>query len=974
MKRTSVRPLAALRRATARGLMLAFAAGLLATGIGAAGAQPAAAAPAGPPTQGLFYIQNGVSGYNLAGGYAFLETNRPQGDESNQQWQFEASGDTGNFKIRNPTVADLCVGRGENGEGQARIVLRPCSDGRTDWSIQHHSGEQYRIFTPGTQERLWGGAAVDDKLLEVKFHSGELITNEFWYFTPVAPQRGEMPADPKFDQVTQLTAHNAFQNTEDDPIRDIAPNQPHSIQAQLEFGVRGLMLDIKHDDGAVRLCHGGKCGIGHQTLPEALTTVTAFLKQRTDQIVTLFLEDYTTAAQLKESLDTVPDVAALLFDPEKEGVRSKGWPKVSQMVAENKRLIIITDSSRSGDGGAKPAFGVVYGQEWTVENYWSMGLGLGNSNWRCASRWNSIPLSQEEKNFHRLFVMNHFRDVPMSPTYTNDNKKLADRAERFCMPAARKKPNYLAIDQYKDGDPMAAVVALNRYTYHGDTPGFGGAPNVPLPGWTVPRLAVMPLGDSITEGAGSTTRSSYRAALWNKLSGRAGTLDFVGSLQHGELPDRDHEGHSGWRIDQLQANIATWLPAARPNVVLLHIGTNDMNRNHEVATAPARLGALIDQITTAAPTMTVIVSSLVPSTTPEVQARVAAFNAQIPGLVKERRDRGYKVGFVDMASVTTADLNDSLHPNNNGYLKMADAFYGGIAQAQADNWITEQVDVRPAPPVRGGLGDYQVDFDGDGRNDYLVVGANGSVDAWLNRGGNGSGGWSALGQVAKGGTGATGDQVRFADVNGDRRSDYLVVAANGSVTAWLNNGGDGAGGWSSAGQIASGVGATGDQVRFGDVNGDGFADYLLLEPNGAVSAWVNKGGTGTAGWSAAGVIAKGGTGATGDQVRFADVNGDRRSDYLVVAANGSVTAWLNNGGDGAGGWSSAGQIASGVGATGDQVRFGDVNGDGFADYLLLEPNGAVSAWVNKGGTGTAGWSAAGVIASGTGVPSSQVRV
>lgn len=208
----------------------------------------------------------------------------------------------------------------------------------------------------------------------------------------------------------------------------------------------------------------------------------------------------------------------------------------------------------------------------------------------------------------------------------------------------------------------------------------------------------MPLGDSITEGAGSTTRSSYRAALWNKLSGRAGTLDFVGSLQHGELPDRDHEGHSGWRIDQLQANIATWLPAARPNVVLLHIGTNDMNRNHEVATAPARLGALIDQITTAAPTMTVIVSSLVPSTTPEVQARVAAFNAQIPGLVKERRDRGYKVGFVDMASVTTADLNDSLHPNNNGYLKMADAFYGGIAQAQADNWITEQVDVRRRRP------------------------------------------------------------------------------------------------------------------------------------------------------------------------------------------------------------------------------------------------------------------------------------
>ncbi|MFI1188194.1 FG-GAP-like repeat-containing protein [Streptomyces californicus] len=974
MKRTSVRPLAALRRITARGLVLAFAAGLLTTGFGAAGASSAAAAPAGPPTQGLFYIQNAVSGYNLAGSYAFLETNRPQGNESNQQWQFEASGTTGNYKIKNPTVADLCVGRGENDEGEARIVLRPCSDGRTDWSIQHHSGEQYRIFTPNTQERLWGDSAVDDELMEVKFRNGDPITNEFWYFTPVAPQRGEMPADPRFDQLTQLTTHNAFRNSEDDQGEANAPNQPHSIQAQLDFGVRGLMLDLGHSAGAVRLCHEGKCNPDRRPLTEALTTVTTFLNQHPDQIVTLFLEDYTTAAQLKESLDAVPDVAKLVFNPEMEGVRSKGWPKVSRMVAENKRLLMITSSDRGGDGGAKPGFGVVYGQEWTVENYWSMGLGLGSSNWRCASRWNSIPLSQEEKNFHRLFVMNHFRDVAMSPTYTNDNKKLADRAERFCMPAARKKPNYLAIDQYKNGDPMAAVVALNGYTYHGDTPGFGGTPNVPLPGWTVPRLAVMPLGDSITEGAGSTTRSSYRAALWNKLGGHASTLDFVGSLQHGELPDRDHEGHSGWRIDQLQANIATWLPAARPNVVLLHIGTNDMNRNYEVATAPARLGALIDQIVTAAPNMTVIVSSLVPSTTPEVQARVAAFNARIPGLVKERRDRGYKVGFVDMASVTAADLNDSLHPNNNGYLKMADVFYGGIAQAQADSWITEQVDVQPAPPARGGLGDYQVDFDGDGRNDYLVVGANGSVDAWLNRDGNGNVAWSAAGQVAKGGTGGTPDQIRFADVNGDRRSDYLVVAANGAVTAWLNKGGDGAGGWTSAGQIATGVGATGDQVRFGDINGDGYADYLLLEPNGAVSAWVNKGGTGTAGWTAAGQIAKGGTGGTPDQIRFADVNGDRRSDYLVVAANGAVTAWLNKGGDGAGGWTSAGQIATGVGATGDQVRFGDINGDGYADYLLLEPNGAVSAWVNKGGTGTAGWTAAGQIASGTGAPSSQVRV
>ncbi len=61
--------------------------------------------------------------------------------------------------------------------------------------------------------------------------------------------------------------------------------------------------------------------------------------------------------------------------------------------------------------------------------------------------------------------MNHFRDVPMYPTYRNDNTKLQDRAENHCLPAAAKKPNFLAVDQYGDGNPMAAVDALNTYTY-----------------------------------------------------------------------------------------------------------------------------------------------------------------------------------------------------------------------------------------------------------------------------------------------------------------------------------------------------------------------------------------------------------------------------------------------------------------------------------------------------------------------------
>jgi hypothetical protein len=42
-----------------------------------------------------------------------------------------------------------------------------------------------------------------------------------------------------------------------------------------------------------------------------------------------------------------------------------------------------------------------------------------------------------------------------------------------------------------------------------------------------------------------------------------------------------------------------------------------------------------------------------------------------------------------MGALTAADLKDSLHPNDNGYKKMADAFDQGVIAAANDGWITK---------------------------------------------------------------------------------------------------------------------------------------------------------------------------------------------------------------------------------------------------------------------------------------------
>ncbi|MFJ8255546.1 GDSL-type esterase/lipase family protein, partial [Streptomyces sp. NPDC094466] len=341
----------------------------------------------------------------------------------------------------------------------------------------------------------------------------------------------------------------------------------------------------------------------------------------------------------------------------------------------------------------------------------------------------------------------------------------------------------------------------------------------------------MPLGDSITLGVGSSTRTGYRPALSRMLAQDTSKVDFVGSMR--DADGTRHEGHSGWRIDQISANIDRWMADAKPTVVLLHIGTNDMDRDYQVNTAPQRLGRLLDQIHEASPDTVVVVSSLVPAANSAVQARVNAYNRAIPGLVAERAARGFRITQVDMGELSVADLDDNLHPNNTGYAKMARAFQGGIVTASQKQWIVDQVTVKPAVPGTeqgAAAGDYRVDVNGDGRSDYLVVRDNGAVHAWVHStGADGKVKWSDHGVIASGSASWTGAQVRFADVGGDARADYLVLADNGAVRALINQGGDGRGGWQDAGVIASGSASwTGAQVRFADVGGDARADYLVL--------------------------------------------------------------------------------------------------------------------------------------------------
>ncbi|MPZ73149.1 MAG: DUF4082 domain-containing protein [Nitriliruptorales bacterium] len=198
-------------------------------------------------------------------------------------------------------------------------------------------------------------------------------------------------------------------------------------------------------------------------------------------------------------------------------------------------------------------------------------------------------------------------------------------------------------------------------------------------------VRILPLGDSLTFGVGAS--GGYRLELKDLMVPDRYSFDFVGPAAHGpfEIEDRQHSGWRGWRIDEIDAVVGDWLTTYRPDVVMLMIGTNDILQDYQLATAPARLAALIDKIVAAAPSTNVLVASIPPigavegwtNELDDEQAR--AYNAEIPAIVSQRAAAGKHLSFVDVyPAVQKSDLIDTVHLDAFGYRRVAERWRAGL--------------------------------------------------------------------------------------------------------------------------------------------------------------------------------------------------------------------------------------------------------------------------------------------------------
>jgi len=216
---------------------------------------------------------------------------------------------------------------------------------------------------------------------------------------------------------------------------------------------------------------------------------------------------------------------------------------------------------------------------------------------------------------------------------------------------------------------------------------------------------ILPLGDSITDGLGGTG-GGYRDRLHLLLNNAGDSFNLVGSATDNATAallasdQHYHEGHSGYRIDQIEGNLTGIVSSAPaqdtnngghwfdggiavgrapvfPDLILLHIGTNDATQGRSPAQMQTSLQSLLTKIRVTRPNAQVIVASLIRRTdNANLEATQVSYNSAIPGIVAAQ---GANFHFLDMHSVLVpSDLVDGLHPNQTGYNKMADAWIPAV--------------------------------------------------------------------------------------------------------------------------------------------------------------------------------------------------------------------------------------------------------------------------------------------------------
>jgi hypothetical protein len=280
--------------------------------------------------------------------------------------------------------------------------------------------------------------------------SGGSDAGESGYHGPApalgAPCNGnEVYCSRTYDALSFAATHESAANSS---TLWLFPTQDQTVRAQLDGGIRALMLSVQEQAGGLRVCRSD-CAQGSTSLGAVLGVVKEFLDVNPREVVTLLVDSNVAASKIQadfvqQRLDTNA------YTP----TAGLPWPTLGQMVDNNWRLVVFANMADAGVG-------------WLIPR--------NQTIWETGSRWTSLPsmtCSPDVGDASRpLYLVHHYLTAEDSgsdagassaslATQADDIAVVSDRLQA-CVDEYHRVPNFVAFDFFENGDTVGATQIIN---------------------------------------------------------------------------------------------------------------------------------------------------------------------------------------------------------------------------------------------------------------------------------------------------------------------------------------------------------------------------------------------------------------------------------------------------------------------------------------------------------------------------------
>jgi hypothetical protein len=264
-----------------------------------------------------------------------------------------------------------------------------------------------------------------------------------------------------YDQVAYATTHNAMAARFEPYLYSfLISNQCSGVPTQLADGIRALMLDIHfypppgEEEPQLLLCHSD-CDFGSQLLVDGLAEIRDFLDAHPGEVLSFIIETNAETAPMEAEIRDAFAASGILPHAH---VQAPGepWPTLGEMIAANRRLVVLTDDSTRGgcDADANPC--PWYHYLWNDFAFETHFTYTSPAAFSCADN-RGAPGND-------LFILNHFLTVniglPQFARQVNFDPLLSRRA-RECWAFHGRIPNFPTVDFYEIGSVVRTANLLN---------------------------------------------------------------------------------------------------------------------------------------------------------------------------------------------------------------------------------------------------------------------------------------------------------------------------------------------------------------------------------------------------------------------------------------------------------------------------------------------------------------------------------